>query len=197
LNRTLKAVLAAAAVATVLASCTASPQGDPQPATRTGTPVPTTSSEASGGGEELDIAKYASAPCTILTSAQQAELTTFRESEAAEVGTGPNCTYRGKDVLENSTFVVNFMTKAGKFEDSLEESSKKFPVFRETEVAGLPAFSFDSADGKRDCNTSFRTSDKDYILVQGSMAKNDKLNDGNPCATTERVAATIVGNLRG
>jgi len=199
LNRTVRAALAVGAAVTALAGCTSTSTGTATsgPTTATSDEVATTTSPPSGGGTDLDFKKYLSDPCAILTAQQQAELTTFRGAEANPDGTfGPACVYRGKDPLANSTFEIMFVVKNNTIQDFIENTKQAMPVSRETEVDGRPAVSFDGADGVRDCSTAVGTSDKEAILVQGNIGKNDKLNDGKACGTTERVAATVIGNLK-
>lgn len=191
-----------AAAAGALGACGADPVGgNPTAAPGTGdSAAPTTTKSGSpSGAPDLDIAEYVANPCSVLTQAQQSELGTFREAKVEQDGVnGPSCTYQGKDVLANSTFKIVMVTKGNTVETFAREGKANFPVSRENTVLGYPTASFATPDGKRDCNTAIGTSGKDAILIQGSIAKNDtKLNDGNACGTTERVAATIIGNLKG
>ncbi|MEV0677983.1 DUF3558 domain-containing protein [Actinosynnema sp. NPDC050436] len=199
MTRTFRAVLVAGAALTALTACMTTSKGNPTPAPgATSAAGSTTTSGKPSGGSDLDLGKYLANPCAILTQAQQAELTTFREAKPETTGEqGPSCTYQGKDVLANSTFEITFMVKGTSIDDLIGNTKTGFPVARETKVAGRPAVSFDSADGKRNCSTAFGTSDTEAVLVQGNIGKNDKLNDDNACGTTERVATTIVGNLKG
>ncbi|WP_433269428.1 DUF3558 domain-containing protein [Actinosynnema sp. CS-041913] len=202
MNRTIRTVLVVGAVTAALAACTSKEVGGnptSAPATDTSSAKPTESSSPSSNEPTLDIEKFVSAPCTILTQAQQTALGTFREAKAGEDGVnGPSCTYQGKDVLENSSFTIVLAVKGNTFDDAVKDGDTKFPVFQETKIEGYRAASFDGTDGKRHCNTAIRTSDRTFVLIQGSIAKNDtKLNDGKACGTTERVAATVIGNLKG
>ncbi|MEU4802809.1 DUF3558 domain-containing protein [Actinosynnema sp. NPDC023587] len=197
--RTFRAVLVAGVAVTALAACT-STTGTPTraPDATTGAGATTSSGKPAGGGSGLDIQEYLTSPCTILTQAQQSALTTFREAKPELTGSqGPSCTYQGKDVLANSTFEITFLVEGTSIEDLISNTKAGFATARETTIAGRPAISYDSADGKRNCSTAFGTSDEEAVLVQGNIGKNDKLNDDNACGTTERVATTIVGNLKG
>ncbi|GAA1357576.1 DUF3558 domain-containing protein [Saccharothrix algeriensis] len=197
MNRTVRAALAVGAAVAALAACTSTSPGDPTSAPTTSEDVPTSTSPDSGGGGGLNLQKYLSDPCAILTKEQQAGLATFREATAGEDGpNGPSCTYQGKDVLADSTFKVILVVKGNTIEDFIESTKSGMSISEETEVEGRRAVSFDSADGKRTCNTAVGTSDREAVLVQGSIGKNDKLNDGKACGTTERVAATVIGNLK-
>ncbi|WP_170211683.1 DUF3558 domain-containing protein [Saccharothrix australiensis] len=199
MNRTIRAALVVSSAVAVLAACTTTDPGDPTAGPTTGTSerTPTTSGSATGGASGLSLAKYLSNPCAILTKAQQAELTTFREAKATEGTFGPACTYQGKDVLENSTFEISLVVKGNTIDDFIEEAKAGMSVAEETKVDGRPAINFDSADGKRNCSTAVGTSDKEAVLVQANIGKNDKLNDDKACEKSERVAKTVIGNLRG
>ncbi|MBB5957616.1 hypothetical protein FHS29_004211 [Saccharothrix tamanrassetensis] len=198
MNRTFRTILVAGVFSVTLASCTSPEGGNPTAAPTTGTSATaTTSSSASSGGPDLDIGKFVAAPCAILTPEQIAAVSTIREAKAAESETGPGCTYQGKDVLENSTFKVVFSTKGKPFDELMAEGKAKFPIFDKKEIAGIPAAVFDSTDGSKSCNAVMRASDKTSVLVQGTIAKNDKLNPGKPCSTVEQVATTVAGTLKG
>ncbi|MBW4720749.1 DUF3558 domain-containing protein [Saccharothrix obliqua] len=194
--RTLRAIAVAGAAVAALAACSSNDvKGTPTATPGGGTT--TTAKGGSSGQPDLDLKKYLGAPCTILTPAQQSELSTFREAKAEAEGIdGPTCTYQGKDSLANSTFKVAFSVKGRTFEEGVSNSAA-FSTFRETKIAGYQAAVFDGADGKRNCNAAVRTSATEFVLIQATIGKNDKLNDGNACGTAEQVAGTVVANLKG
>ncbi len=202
MNRTFRAVLVVGATVAALAACTSPQPGNPTSAPATGGTSgsgPTkTAPPSSGGASDLGLTKSLSAPCDILTKEQQVDLATFREAKPANDGpNGPSCTYQGKDVLENSTFKIIFVVKTTPIDDMIQTAKSTFPkTAKDTKIDGRRAVTYDSADAKQNCNAVVATSATQGVLIQAAIGVNDKLNDGNACGTAERVATTIIGNLK-
>ncbi|WP_189222224.1 DUF3558 domain-containing protein [Saccharothrix coeruleofusca] len=194
LNRMLQATLAIGAAAVLLTSCSDT-EGTPSPATTTGATT-TTGNGSPAGGTELDIAKYVDAPCDILKPDQVAVLGTFEEPEAGQSVSGPSCTYTGADVLKDSSYEIVFVTNGSTYEEIVENSKAK-PIHSESTISGIPIASSDGTDGLRNCTTAIRTSDKDAVLVQISVAKNDAKNNGQACTSAEKLTETVIANLKG
>ncbi|GAA0253265.1 hypothetical protein GCM10010492_62380 [Saccharothrix mutabilis subsp. mutabilis] len=198
MNRILRSVLAVGATAIALAACTSPNTGTPTPASTTGggsTTTTKTSAKPSGPGA-LDLGKFASDPCTILTPAQLSPLGTFDPAEREDSPNGPGCAWIGTDVLKDSTYRIVLVTKGPTLE-SYRENSKSLKVFRDATVAGYPAISYDTASGTKDCTTVIGSSDKDAVVVQANIAPEDKANAGKPCDASEKLGATVVGILKG
>ncbi|MBP2334075.1 hypothetical protein JOF41_000253 [Saccharothrix coeruleofusca] len=186
MKRIIRALLATSAAAAVLSACAETGTSDPSPAT----------SGAPPGGDALDISRYVDAPCGILKPDQVTALGTFREPEAGTSVSGPSCTYEGSDVLKDSTYEIIFVNDGSTYEE-IVDNSKSDPTFSQSDVSGVPIMSSDAIDGLRSCTTAIRTSDKDAILVQADIAKNDAENNGQACEATEKLAATVIANLKG
>jgi hypothetical protein len=197
LKRGALAVMAVGIVASTLAGCSETSTGSPSAGNTMQNP-PTTSagSSSTSGGDELSFEEYTSDPCSILTAEQATALGKFRDQVKESRPSGPGCTWEGDDVLDNSTYEIVLMTD-GSTVDTVKESVAGVGVVEETTVEGLDAVSYDSTDATRGCTTVIGTSSDAAILVQISVAKNDTANSGKACGATERLATTVVQNLRG
>lgn len=109
---------------------------------------------------------------------------------------GPSCKWRPEKVLEGTSYTVTLVTGGTTFEE-VAKNTKGDAVYREAQVSGYPAVSSDQTDGKGNCGTTVRASDKNSILVQVGTHKEDSLEFKDTCAASEKVAALVVGNLKG
>lgn len=193
LNRILRVLVATTATAAALVACS-DVGGTPNPATTTAA-TDTWSSAPTGGGA-LDISEYVNAPCDVLKADQVSALGKFQEPEAGSSASGPSCTYEGSDVLKDSTYEIIFVNDGSTYQE-IVDNSKSDPIFSQADVSGVPIMSSDATDGLRSCTTAIRTSDKDAVMVQISTAGQDDPNYGKACKATERVAETVIANLKG
>ncbi|NUT97160.1 MAG: DUF3558 domain-containing protein [Saccharothrix sp.] len=199
MNRILRSVLVVGAAALALAACTSKDGGTPTPASTTGGGSTTTtkSSAKPSGPGALNLEKFTSDPCKILTPANLSALGgTFDPAAREDSPNGPGCGWVGTDVTKDSSYRIVLVVKGATLE-TYRESSKTLKVFREATVAGYPAVSYDTASGTKDCTTVIGTSDKDAVLVQANIAPNDKANAGKPCDASEKLGATVIGILKG
>ncbi|MBP2334074.1 hypothetical protein JOF41_000252 [Saccharothrix coeruleofusca] len=193
LKRIPRVLLSGTAAAVALAACS-DVGGTPNPATTTtalGVPSSTPT-----GGDALDISKYFDVPCDVLKADQVSALGKFRELETGTSASGPSCTYEGSDVLKDSTYEIIFVNDGSTYEE-IVDNSKSDPTFSQSDVSGVPIMSSDAIDGLRSCTTAIRTSGKDAIMIQISTAGQDDPNYGKACEATERMAGTVIANLKG
>ncbi|MCP2246463.1 DUF3558 domain-containing protein [Lentzea aerocolonigenes] len=176
-----------------LAGCTSSQTGG-NPTTPPATGGQTTTSEPTSGGPGLSIAKYVSAPCSVLKPDQVATLGTLRATTPGTGVLGPNCTYQGKDVIKNSTYVVT-VTEGQDFEDAVN-NVKDTPNFTDKKIDGVRVVSYDRGGGELACATVVQASKTDSVMVQVSTAA-DERTAKKPCPESERVAQLIITNLKG
>ncbi|GAA3887780.1 DUF3558 domain-containing protein [Saccharothrix violaceirubra] len=200
MNRTFKVALAAGAATVALAACTnSSTDGTPTPATN-GVASQTKSSSTTSGkpsnGDDLNISRFADKPCDLIKPDQLTALGNFRPGESSSAPLGPGCSWFGVDALKDTTFFVTLVTKGDNLE-SMAENAKSFPIFKRTTIAGREAYSADRTDGKASCSTAVSTSAKDAIFVQGRPPANGTGTADKSCQASEKVAAIVIGNLKG
>ncbi|GAA3848237.1 hypothetical protein GCM10022243_12840 [Saccharothrix violaceirubra] len=198
MRRTTLPVLAAAA-AILIAGCSEKSPGRPSSVATadsgtTRTPGTTGSSSAKG---DLNPERYADKPCELLKPAQLSGLGSFKAPESDKGVLGPSCTWYAQKVLEGTTYEVTVVTDGTRFPDMVS-NTKDEPVFREAEVAGYRAVSSDGTDGKGNCGTSVEvTGAGGWFLLQASVENKKSPDYTDTCATTEKVAALVVQNLKG
>jgi len=174
-----------------LAACSPSQTGgNPTTGAQTTGSQPT----SDGSGTGLSIAKYVSAPCTILKADQAATLGTVLAPVPGTGTLGPNCLWKGKDVIKNSSYTVH-VTEDRDF-DSLVDNVKANPVFTDKKLDGLRTISTDRADGELACLTSVEVSKSNSFTVQIATAADERATK-KACPEAERVAQLIITNLKG
>lgn len=143
----------------------------------------------------LDLGKFAADPCQLLTIDQLNTKDDFNAPKPYEGPLGPTCIWETKD-SKRPNYKVALTTK-GKTLASLKEKAKSHKTFRETTVAGRPAFTSDFGDGKGTCTTTVGTSSQDAVVV--SMGSEFPSNPEYPiaCDISERVAAIVIEKLKG
>jgi len=143
---------------------------------------------------DLDLSKFADDPCRLLSTAELNTQDDFKEPKLNETPTGPSCIWDPKD-SKRPAYVVTLSTKESL--ESLKEKAKSGRTFRETTVAGLPAFVSNTGDGKGTCDTTFRASSEEAVEVRITSHFT-----GNPeykiaCDISEKVAGLVVAKLKG
>jgi hypothetical protein len=174
-----------------LAGCTSTQTG--------GTPTTgaqSTSSEPTSDGSSsgLSIAKYVSAPCSILKPDQVATLGTVATGAPGTATLGPNCRWKGQDVIKNSSYTVH-VTEDKDFDDMVS-NVKNDPVFTDKKLNGVRVITTDEVDGELACMTSVQVSKTDSVTVQVSAAADERATK-KACPEAERVAQLIITNLKG
>ena len=173
-----------------LVGCTPSQTGG-NPATGDQTP---SSAPTSDGGTGLSIAKYVSAPCTILKPDQVATLGGVLTAAPSTGTLGQNCLWKGKDVIKNSSYTVH-VTPDKDFDDMVS-NVKNNPVFIDKKLDGVRVISTDRVDGELQCLTSVEISKTDSVTVQVAAAADERATK-KACPEAERVAQLIITNLKG
>jgi hypothetical protein len=188
------ALLTAVLAIGVLAGCSEKTNGNANttaPSTGDQTSSQPTSTDSPSG---LSIDKFVSKPCDILTAAQVAKLGSVRAPEADSDVLGPMCTWKGQDVIKNSTYSVS-VTK-DKDVDEMVANVKNDPVFTDHKVDGVRLITSDQTNGEMSCDTIIQVSKTDSVTLQVSVAKDERATK-KPCTEAETVAKMIIENLRG
>lgn len=189
------ALLTAVLAFGALVGCSGTKTGG-NPTTPPATGAETTSSEptSNGSAEGLSIAKYVSNPCSILTASQVTTLGSVRAPEPGTAELGPNCVWKGQDVIKNSKYTVS-VTEGKNFEDMVN-NVKGNPVFTDKKIDGVRAFSTSQTDASTGCLTSLQASKTDSVTVQVATASDERATKP-ACQESERVAQLIISNLKG
>ncbi|GLY49025.1 DUF3558 domain-containing protein [Lentzea sp. NBRC 102530] len=187
------ALLTAVLAFGALAGCTSSQTGgNPTPAPTTGGEQ--TSTEPTSSDPGLSIAKYVSAPCSILTSSQTTTLGSVRAPAPGTGELGPLCEWKGQDVIKNSRYTVS-VTEKKPFDDMVA-NVKNNPVFDDKKIDGVRVVSTDQLDGLITCLVSIQASKTDSVTVQVNLAADEQATK-KACPEAERVAQLIITNLKG
>jgi hypothetical protein len=199
LSRSTKSVLLLALL--VVSGASACSTTDPGRATGGATsegtaPGTTRSSSPSSSLPDLGIARFTSSPCDLIKADQAATLGTFKTPETDTKPLGPSCVWRPQNVTQGTQYTLTLVTNGSTIE-SMTETAKDDPVFKEVEVEGRPAISSDATNGRGDCGTAVGTSGKDAILVQLNTENEASPDFQDSCAATERAAAFVIQNLKG
>ncbi|MET9630011.1 DUF3558 domain-containing protein [Lentzea sp. NPDC006480] len=142
----------------------------------------------------LDLTAFMDTPCAVLTPAQLTRLGDFEPPVPEQTDRGSRCSFNQKNVVMPG-YSVGLNTKGISFEAS-KDNMKTTKVFRETDVAGYPAFGYDALGGTGVCSTVVRASAKATVIVTvvGDTTVSPELKD---CfSVTEMVAMVVVTNLK-
>ncbi|GAA3864444.1 DUF3558 domain-containing protein [Saccharothrix violaceirubra] len=194
----IRIMIAAGLVASLAACANTTTPGTPTPAETGGGSTkgsPTTGAQPSTG-DDVDIAKFADKPCDLVKSDQLALLGRVRETKPGTNTLGPMCTWKGTDPTKDNTYELSLVNKGPTF-DSMSENFRDYPIFRETTIAGLKAVSVDRTNGTSSCETLVRTSAKNAVFIQTVLPATGKGTVEQSCQASEKVAAIVIGNLKG
>ncbi|MET8851162.1 DUF3558 domain-containing protein [Amycolatopsis sp. NPDC004625] len=150
----------------------------------------------------LDVAKFASAPCSALTDSQVSEV--FGQVIAAKpdprAPAGPTCSW---DPADGSGASVNLIfSTAG---DNLgltgvyrarETSYKLFEPL--PPISGYPAVIYGTSDfrAKGNCSLAVGTSDRSTVDLTITQS-HTKVGNADPCQAAQAVAAKVISSLKG
>ncbi|WP_439663883.1 DUF3558 domain-containing protein [Lentzea sp. HUAS TT2] len=189
------ALLTAAFAFSALAGCTSTQTGgNPTTAAPTGADQTSSQPTSDGSGAGLSIAKYVSAPCTILTASQVATLGSVRAPAPGTGELGPLCTWMGQDVIKNSRYTIS--VTANKNFDDMVSNVKSNPVFTDKKIDDVRVISTSQTDASTGCLTSLQASKTDSVTVQVATAADERASKP-ACTESERVAQLIITNLKG
>jgi hypothetical protein len=154
----------------------------------------TTAAVVSGcSSSDLDLSKFVDDPCRLFTSNELNSQDEFNDPELNDTSQGPSCVWDPKD-SKRPAYVVTMSTR--KTFEALKEQARKGKTFRETTVAGHPAFISDSANGKGTCDATISASGGDAVEVRITSHF-----PGNPeypitCDLSEKLAGRVVEKLK-
>jgi hypothetical protein len=193
LKRTIALLTAVLAVG-VLAGCSERTDGNPSTTAPTGGEQTSSAPTSDGSSSGLSLAKFADKPCDLLTAAQVAKLGNVGTPETSTSTLGPKCTWKGKDVIKNSTYTV--YATADKNVEDMVNNVKSSPIFEDKKIGDVRVIINDSTDGTLHCRAIIEVSKTDSATVDASIAADERPTKP-ACTEVESVAKMVIENLRG
>lgn len=142
---------------------------------------------------DLDLSKFVDDPCRLFTSNELNSEDEFHNPKLKDTSQGPSCLWDPK-AMKRPAYIVTLSTR--KTFEALKEKARKGKTFRETTVAGYPAFVSDSADGQGTCDTTISASGGDAVEVR--ITTNFRAEPEYPiaCDLSEKLAGRVVEKLK-
>ncbi|MET0235109.1 MAG: DUF3558 family protein [Kibdelosporangium sp.] len=139
----------------------------------------------------LNVAQYATAPCTVLKPGQPLtqELSTGFED-------GPKCTWSAKTPQQPELTATIDLTSGGL--EALYRQRSRLPYFEPTDIQGYPAVRHDDSrtvPDKGRCTVSVGLADNALLTVTSTIADPETLNYPVPCPDADLLAGAIVTDL--
>jgi hypothetical protein len=197
-RRTTVALVLGIAVA-ALAGCSPT-KGQPSPggsSSESGAPSSSDNSPPPITQPTLDVSKYESSACSALTASQLQPLGASESGSAQDGTLGPECQWDSVDALNGNSVSFTVLTKSHGL-DSLYQNRDNLAVFRPIQVGGYPAVDSDTTDAAHgSCATSVGTAQSSGFEISVSVEKERSPEYKAPCAVSEKIADTVLGNLKG
>lgn len=193
-------------LALVASGCTAEAPGQAVPTPGDSSAAPTTSTSRTGqappiNSPELDLRKYVSRVCDVLTLGQLAPFAIRAPGEARDGVAGPVCTWDPPDSTAGAHITVNILSKANYGWDGVYEGKNKWAVFEEAGgINGYPAVHIagtkvDFTTGR--CLTTVGAS-RDLVFDVGVQVQvRSSPEYKNPCSESDKVASLVIDTLNG
>ncbi|MDT7782559.1 MAG: hypothetical protein QOF58_978 [Pseudonocardiales bacterium] len=188
------ALLTVALAIGALAGCSEKTGGNATTTAPTGGEQTSSSPTSQGSSSGLSIAKVASKPCDTLTAAQVAKLGTVAAGKSSTGILGPECQWKGQDVIKNSTYTVT--VTEDKDVDDMVANIKSNPIFQDKKSDGVRLVTNDSTDGTLHCSTIIEVSKTDSVTVYAAIAADERPTKP-ACPESEKIAKMVIENLRG
>ncbi|GGU42653.1 DUF3558 domain-containing protein [Lentzea flava] len=188
------ALLTAVLTIGVLAGCSEKTPGNANTTAPTTADQTSTAPTSGGSSSGLSIAKFVSKPCDILTAAQVAKLGQVKAPQPGTTVLGPECVWKGQDVIKNSTYTV--VITEDKSVEEMVAQLKSSPIFTDKKVADVRVIVNDSTDGVMHCRALIEVSKTDSVTLDASIAKDERPTKP-ACNEVESFAAMVIENLRG
>ncbi|MFD5828047.1 DUF3558 family protein [Lentzea sp. NPDC060358] len=188
------ALLTAVVAVGVLAGCSEKTGGNASTTEPTGGGQTSTAATSTGSSSGLSIAKFAEKPCDLLTSAQVAKLGEVAAPETSTSTLGPKCTWEGKNISKNSSYVV--YATVDKDVESMISNVKGNPVFTDKKIGDVRVVINDSTDGVIHCRAIIAVSKTESATVDADIAAEER--SAKPaCTEVESVAKMVIETLKG
>lgn len=142
---------------------------------------------------DLDLSKFADDPCRLFTGKELNAADEFNAPKLKDTSQGPHC-FWGTKAMTRPGYSVTFSTKET-FEE-LKEKAKKGETFRETTVAGYPAFVSHVGDGQGTCDTTIAASGEAAVEVRISTNFLAEPEYPIACELSEKLAGRVVEKLK-
>lgn len=197
------------ALAMVLATvgCSAEAPGQAVPLPGDGSSAPSTSTSGARTGEappinspELDLTRYESQVCDLLTPAQLAPFGISEPGKADEDVGGQTCTWHATDSSAGASVDVGILTKTREGLAGIYARKHKFAWFEPAgEVNGYPAVHLDTASkGDEGVCTTLLGVRRDLavdVTVHVNAVKSPEYKKA--CSVSDKAASSVIDTVRG
>ncbi|CAM3046373.1 DUF3558 domain-containing protein [Saccharomonospora xinjiangensis] len=194
-------------LAAVLAACAATPASNgaaprgtltkPDPASLSSKANALPHSGAPSVADPLPESALPSDPCQAFTRPQIVEALgeDAPEGERDDIATGPWCSWQ--DSATGAAVFVNYITATREGLSNLYRNTKPgAAVWREiASIGGFPAVAFKTHEDESSCSVTVGIADE-YTVAVVLAPSRAKQGDVDACALSERMAGTLVDNLR-
>ena len=188
------ALLTAVVAISVLAGCSEKTPGNANTTAPTASERTNSSPTTGGSSSGLSIAKFVSKPCDVLTAAQVAKLGQVKAPTTDTTILGPECVWKGQDVIKNSTYSV--VITADKDVEDMVSNLKSSPIFKDKKVGDVRVVINDSTDGVMHCRALIEVSKTDSVTLDASIAKDERPTKP-ACTEVESFATMVIETLKG
>lgn len=150
--------------------------------------------QATTTSDGLDLSKFVDDPCRLFTGNELNSEDEFKTPKLKDNSQGPSC-FWDPVAMTRPAYIITFSTK--KTFEALEEKARKGKTFRETTVAGYPAFVSNIGDGQGTCDTTVSASGGAAVEVR--ITTNFRAEPEYPiaCDLSEKLAGRVVEKLKG
>lgn len=167
-----------------------------------GTGTPTSSTASDGGAPEipqpeLDAKKFLNEPCSLITTAQKSAFGSKDSGKVNTDQTGSYCFLSPSDGLKGASYSIGVTSQNNLA--ALYRNRGNIPVFRPGTVAGYPSVTGNSNEGtvEGDCSAYVGVARDVAAYVEVTPRDRNSADYKDPCPLAEKVAATVVNNIKG
>jgi hypothetical protein len=149
---------------------------------------------------ELDLARFESRVCELLTPAQLAEFVIRQSGQTEDSVVGPACTWHTPDSTAGASINVEINTKAQGGWEAVYQGKRKWKFFEGAgEIGGYPAVHYDPAsDGTEGICTTEVGARYDLTFAASVFVNVMKSPEyRNACSQSDRVASLVIENVKG
>lgn len=200
-------LLSALALALATAGCGTEAPGQAVPTPGGASSGPRTAPSASRTGEappinspELDLTRYESRVCDLLTPPQFAPFGIGDPGKPREDATGPTCTWTTRDPSSGARVNVGIYTKVREGLEGIYARKNRWKFFEDAgEVNGYPAVHRDTSSNADEgvCGTTVgvRRDQVIDVIVHVNAVKSPEYK--KPCSLSDKAASSVIDTVRG
>lgn len=195
----LRAVLGTTLIAgAALAACAPNPGGSAGPTSGGTSATQSLPAGTPNVANPIDVAKFRTAPCTVLTAAQLQQLNVGASGKADSDANSPGCTWSDLQGPSKMAPGVTFGPAGHGLADVFSQKAT-YQYFQQLpDIAGYPAVIALSADSRSqgNCDITIGVSNQQFIDV-GVTVDTSASDATAPCGRNQTVAADMIATLKG